>query len=209
MVKNILIVDDHLVVQAGVAMILQSEIDNLMVSYASNFFESLSKVTCNFFDLIILDINIPGGNNTAMIDDIRKIHSDVKILIFSAHEEEFYALRYLQSGANGYLNKLSNEEKIIEAVSTIIKSGEYISDDLKEKLLNSKHNRGSINPFDKLSKRELEIVKLLVSGYGNLEISNSLNIKMTTVSTYKNRVFEKLKINNFVELIEKHNLYFS
>ena len=206
---KILIVDDHLVVRTGVTIILQNEIDNLDISYASNFPETIKVLNETVFDLIILDINIPGGKNTVMISDIRSILPDVKILMFSAHEEESYALRYLDAGANGYLNKLSGENKIVGAVKTIIETGKYISPEIANKLASNELNNCYLNPFDKLSKREIEIVKLLVKGNGNLEISNHLNIQMSTVSTYKNRVFEKLKLNNLVELIEIFNLHYS
>lgn len=206
---KILIVDDHLVVRTGVTIILQNEIDNLDISYASNFLETIKVLNDNSYDLIILDINIPGGKNTEMIADIRKIQQDVKILMFSAHEEESYALRYIQAGADGYLNKLSGEDKIVAAVNSIMNHGEYIPDDIRSLLQAKKLNNEPINPFDKLSNRELEIAKLLIKGNGNLEISNSLNIQMSTVSTYKNRIFEKLKINNLVELIEMYQLYLS
>ena len=206
---KILIVDDHLVVRTGVTIILQNEIDNLDISYASNFLETIKVLNDNSYDLIILDINIPGGKNTEMIADIRKIQQDVKILMFSAHEEESYALRYIQAGADGYLNKLSGEEKIVEAIQSIIDYGKYLTYEIMDKLNDSSLLKEPLNPFDKLSNREIEIVKLLIKGEGNLEISNKLGIQMSTVSTYKNRVFEKLRINNLVELIEKHNLHYS
>ena len=129
--------------------------------------------------------------------------------MFSAHEEDAYALRYFHAGANGYLNKLSAEDKIVEAVKNIMEKGKYISPEIAEKLVTNQINNEPLNPFDKLSNRENEIVKLLIKGEGNLEISNGLGIQMSTVSTYKNRVFEKLRINNLVELIEKYNLHHS
>lgn len=209
MKKNILIVDDHLVVRTGVAIILKNEINDLQITESNSYYDALSKLADHFFDLIILDINLPGGKNTEMITEIRKIHPDVKILMFSAHEEEFYILKYLQSGANGYLNKLCGEETLVEAVKCILEKGEYISEELKKKLIEVETNKELINPFFKISNREMEIVKLLVTGLGNLEISNELEIKMTTVSTYKNRIFEKLKINNIAQLIEKYNQHYS
>lgn len=209
MKKNILIVDDHLVVRTGVAIILKNEIKDLQITESNSYYDALSKLADHFFDLIILDINLPGGKNTEMITEIRKTHPEVKILMFSAHEEEFYVLKYLQSGANGYLNKLSGEETLVEAVKCILEKGEYISEEIKKKLIEVEINKELINPFFKISNREMEIVKLLVTGLGNLEISNELDIKMTTVSTYKNRIFEKLKINNIAQLIEKYNQHYS
>ena len=206
---KILIVDDHMVVKTGVSIILNSEINDLDIQFASTFSETLDKVKQFSYDLIILDINIPGGKNIEMIPEIRAIVPEVKILMFSAHEEEFYALRYVSAGADGFLNKLSSEEKLIEAVRSIREFGKYLTENLIDQLNNNLLNDEPLNPFDKLSKREIEIANLLVRGDGNLEISNKLGIQMSTVSTYKNRVFEKLKINNLVELIEKYNLHYS
>lgn len=204
---KILIVDDHMVVKTGVSIILNSEINDLDIQFASTFSETLEKVKQFSYDLIILDINIPGGKNIEMIPEIRAIVPEVKILMFSAHEEEFYALRYVSAGADGFLNKLSSEEKLIEAVRSIREFGKYLTENLIDQLNNNLLNDEPLNPFDKLSKREIEIANLLVRGDGNLEISNNLGIQMSTVSTYKNRIFEKLKINNLVELIEKHHLH--
>ena len=104
---------------------------------------------------------------------------------------------------------MSGEEKIIEALKSIMSFRNHFTDDTIDKLNDSFLLNEPFNPFDLLSKREIEIVKLLVKGDRNLEISNFLGIQMSTVSTYKNRVFEKLKINNLVELIEKYNLHYS
>lgn len=204
MAKKILIVDDHLVVRNGVAMVLEKQIEDVKISNAENFFEAIALVKETSFDLIILDINIPGGKSTEMINDLRAIQPSVKILIFSAHEEEQYAIKYISAGANGYLNKLSSEEKMMFAINSIFESASYISAELLNKLVDARTSKRVINPLEVLSKRELQIAQLLVNGNGNLEISNMLDIHMSTVSTYKARVFEKLKIHNLVELI---NLY--
>ena len=207
MAKKILIVDDHLVVRNGVAMVLEKQIEDVKISNAENFFEAIALVKETSFDLIILDINIPGGKSTEMIADLRAIQSSVKILIFSAHEEEQYALKYISAGANGYLNKLSSEEKMMFAINSIFESSSYISAELLTKLVNARTSKKVINPLEVLSKRELQIAQLLVNGNGNLEISNLLDIHMSTVSTYKARVFEKLKIHNLVELIKLYNTF--
>jgi DNA-binding NarL/FixJ family response regulator len=204
MTKKILIVDDHLVVRNGVAMVLEKQIEDVSISNAENFFAAIALLKDFSFDLIILDINIPGGKSTGMISEIRAIQPFVKILVFSAHEEEQYALKYISSGANGYLNKLCSEEKMMFAINSIFETSTYISSEILAMLLETKQSHKSVNPREVLSKRELQIAELLIEGNGNLEISNKLNIHMSTVSTYKARVFEKLKITNLVELI---NLY--
>lgn len=204
MTKKILIVDDHLVVRNGVAMVLEKQIEGVAIANAENFFEAIALLKEDSFDLIILDINIPGGKSTEMITDLRTIQAGVRILVFSAHEEEQYAIKYISAGANGYLNKLCSEEKMMFAINSIFESSTYISAELVNKLVEARGSKKLINPLEVLSKRELQIAQLLINGNGNLEISNMLDIHMSTVSTYKARVFEKLKINNLVELI---NLY--
>lgn len=147
---KILLVDDHLVVKAGVSIILNNEISDLAICYASDYLETISLIKINKYDLIVLDINIPGGKSTAMIADIKAYLPDVKILMFSAYEEESYALRYIHAGADGYLNKLSGEDKIVEAVKAIISTGKYLTEAITTKLSDNHINKVPINPFDKL-----------------------------------------------------------
>lgn len=205
---NILIADDHSVVRQGVSLILKYSLPNINIVQTDTLNGILEKVAVTAFDLIILDINLPGGNNVSMIEKIRTISPEVKILMFSAFEEEVYAMRYLNSGANGYLNKLGNEDEVVEAVKKVLTTGKYISDNLKDKLINDLLNNVSqASPLERLSNRELEISRLLVNGYGSLEIANHLNIQMSTVSTYKSRIFEKLDIKSVVSLVDLFKLY--
>lgn len=205
MQKEILIVDDHLVVRTGVSIILEEKIKNIAISTTENFNETLKILKEKIFDLIILDINIPGGRNTSMIEVIRNIQSEVKILIFSVYEEDTHACPYIIAGANGYLNKLSDKKKLTGAVDTILKTGNYLTPEIIKELVKASTNKQSINPLDKLSKREREISELLVQGDGNIEIANKLSIQLTTVSTHKNKIFNKLNIKNIVELIGLFN----
>src|SRR6187431_2816802 len=115
MIKKILIVDDHFIVRSGMSLLLENEIENIQIFGANNFQEALAECGRFIFDLVILDINLPDGKKCYMIDDLRELQNDVKILIFSAHEEDIYAFRYMQAGANGYLNKLSDSEIIVKA----------------------------------------------------------------------------------------------
>lgn len=201
MANRILLVDDHLVVRTGVSIILEENFKDLTIFTAKTFPETISFVKENSIDLIILDINIPGGKNREMINDIRAFQPDVKIMIFSAYDDDDYACQYIIAGANGYLNKLSSEEIIVEAIDSILKKGSYFTPAIINKIVNASINKTAINPLDNLSKREFQISELLLSGDGNIEIANKLNIQMSTVSTYKSRIFEKLNVKNLVELI--------
>lgn len=199
---SVLLVDDHLVVRKGVELVLLSTFPKAYVYSAENYDDALDIMKTIRLDLVILDININGIENIKIMNSIKEIQSKVKILIFSSHEEKHYGIRYIQNGADGYLNKFCSEDKIIKAVQQILDKGYYYSDQVKDKLNSKAKKNGGSNPIESLSNREFEIAKLLISGEGNLEISNKLNIQMSTVSTYKNRIFEKLNISNVVSLSE-------
>lgn len=196
--RNILLVDDHLVVRKGVEIILSNSISGATIYNVENYDEAIELVNVIKFDLVILDVNINGVENIKIMNKIKSIQKELKILIFSSHDEKQYGVRYIQNGADGYLNKFCSEDKIISVVNEILESGIFYSKDLKAKL-NAKSKKHS-NTIENLSNREFEIAQLLINGYGNLEISNKLEIQMSTVSTYKNRIFEKLDINNVVAL---------
>jgi len=201
MANRILLVDDHLVVRTGVSLILEENFKDVKIFTAKNFPETISFVKENNVNLIILDINIPGGKNREMINDIRAFQPDVKIMIFSAYDDDDYACQYIIAGANGYLNKLCDEETMVFAIDSILKKGSYFTPEIINKIVSASINKTAINPLDNLSKREFQISELLLSGDGNIEIANKLNIQMSTVSTYKSRIFEKLNVKNLVELI--------
>ena len=203
--KNILIVDDHLVVLTGVTIILEENFKDINIFTTENFTDTILSLKENKIDLIILDINIPGGKNLGMIPEIRNLQPDAKILIFSVYHKDSYACQYIIAGANGYLNKLSNKETIVEAIESVLKTGSYYPANIVNAIISMSNTKQIKNPLDKLSKRELEISELLLEGNGNIEIANKLNIGMTTVSTHKNKIFNKLNIKNIVELISISN----
>ncbi len=207
MSKKILLADDHNVVRQGVSLILKEHFNDVSIYHTDSFKNVITNLEENSFDLLILDINLPEGNSVTMIEKARAVQKELKILIFSAFDEEQYALRYLHAGANGYLNKLSSEDDILEAVKTVLSGSKYVSDKVKDKIYENVINNSPVNPLDTLSNRELEIAGLLAEGEGNLEIANRLNIQMSTVSTYKNRIFEKLEVTNLISMVEKYKLY--
>jgi DNA-binding NarL/FixJ family response regulator len=203
---KIVLVDDHSVVRHGVSVLLKKAFEKVTISHADNF-ETLLIILKEKQYLIFLDINLPGGNSTKLVEKIRLDYPDLLIMMFSAYDESRYALRYIHAGANGFLNKYSKDEEIIKAVQSLLESGKYISDVVKEIILENALLKKPVNPLEKLSDREIEVAELLVNGDGNLEISNKLNIQMSTVSTFKTRIFDKLSINNVVKLVEILRVY--
>lgn len=205
---SFIVADDHSVVRRGVSFMLKDIYPSSVVYLAATFTEALKLVKEEKVDLLLLDVNFPDGSSLSIIPTVKKLQPDIKILIFSAFDEDIYAIRYLNAGANGYLNKLCAETEIKQAVDSVLLTGKYLSQNIQNKIMDSYIFKKPPNPLEQLSNREIEIAKLLVEGYGNNIISDSLNIKKTTVSTYKNRIFEKLDIDSLSSLINLFNLYY-
>lgn len=173
------------------------------IFYAANYHSLMDVISQHPIDLAICDINMPGCDNFRVIEDIRKIRPDIKILIFSAYREDLYAPRYLQAGANGYLQKDCSNEEIREAITATLEKGRYISPTITEVLIKKafQQQEQKENPLELLSDREMEVAKLLLQGQGLLEIANLLKLHIATVSTYKKRIYEKINVSNLPDLI--------
>jgi DNA-binding NarL/FixJ family response regulator len=200
---RILITDDHLVIQQGLGFIIKESFYKASISFSNSLDDTLILLKNQKFDVLILDINIPGGNDFQMVEKVKEIQPGIKILIFSSYEETTYALRYLKAGANGYLEKSASEVQIIKAITSIYTKGKYLSDQVQEQLLDSLTNSGNMQVDSSvLTNRELEVAKLIAEGESTSTISDRLNLQTSTVSTHKKNIFEKLKISNVAELID-------
>ena len=202
-----LVADDHSIVRQGVSFVLKELYQGATIIQADNFYEILKLVNLEKIDLLVLDVNFPEGSSLNVLPSIKLIQPDIKILIFSAYDEDIYAMRYINAGANGYLNKLCTEDEMKFAITSVMNFGKYTSQNIKDKIVDTYMLKSPTNPLAQLSNREIEIAKLIVDGYGNIEICSALDLKKTTVSTYKNRIFEKLGVNNLSELYQIFNLY--
>lgn len=202
-----LIADDHSIVRNGLVTMIGQIFEKATVFQAGNFQEIRAQFDNHKIDLLILDISFPEGSSLQLLSELKERQPAAKILVFSSFDEEIYALRYIKSGADGYLSKLSSPEEIEHAIRVMITKGKFTSDKIRDKIIDTLILKKSANPLENLSNREMEIASLLVKGYGNLEITNELNLKATTVSTYKVRVFDKLGISNLSDLIQTFNLH--
>lgn len=197
--KKILIADDLFVARFGTALVLENHFIDITIDYAENYNDVEFKLKTERFDLLILDINMEGNLFKYMIKEIKKIQQDILILIFSGYDESIG--EYFRQGAEGYLNKLEGQTEIIKAVDDIFEKGYFFSSKLVRNIANyTPKNRLE----DILSERELQVFRLLLEGNGNIEIANFLNIQLTTVSTYKKRVFTKLNVTKLVDLIKEY-----
>lgn len=199
--KKILIADDHYVVRLGTSMLLENNFTRLSIKYAESYTEVKEQLSLSRFDLIILDINMPGSIYKDMIKDLKRIQEDLLIMIFSSYEENA-VIEYIHEGAEGYLNKLSSEKTLIKAIQSIFENGYYYPLNLI-RLLSDPPKKIDVETI--LSDREFQVFQLLAEGNGNLEIANILDIQSTTASTYKRRIYSKLEITNLVDLLNIYN----
>ncbi|SEV95884.1 two component transcriptional regulator, LuxR family [Chryseobacterium wanjuense] len=196
--KNILIADGHYVVRTGTALLLESKLgSSCKIDFAETYNEAKEMVSKKMYDLLIIDIDIPQSIFKAMVKELKKKQKQLKILIFSTYEENV-GIQYIEEGAAGYLNKGASESEILMVVKSIFEEGYYYTVNMMKKLVSHSTESHSV---ERLSKREFQIFKLLAEGNGNIEISNILNLKMSTISTYKKKIFEKLNVKNVVDLV--------
>ncbi|SEM11458.1 DNA-binding response regulator, NarL/FixJ family, contains REC and HTH domains [Chryseobacterium taichungense] len=196
--KNILIADGHYVVRTGTALVLKSKLQyNCDIDFAETYSETKDMISEKIYDLLIIDIDIPGSIFKAMVKELKKKQKSLKILFFSTYDENV-GIQYIEEGAAGYLSKGASESEIITAVTAMFEEGYYYTINMMKKLVTHSTDSHSV---ERLSKREFQIFKLLAQGNGNIEISNILNLKMSTISTYKKKIFEKLQVKNVVDLV--------
>lgn len=193
---NILIADDHAIIRNGLEMLLSSIGKQFSFFQASNKVEIFDNLKENTIDLIVLDLNFEEGNAITWIKEIKTVFPEVKIIIFSSFDESVYKNRVLSLGANAFISKLCMPEEIILAFEHTLFEDEIV---LKIKKFH-KSNKTSL--LHVLSNREMEIALLMVKGVANLEISNILTLKKSTVSTYKQRIYDKLNVSSVAGLIE-------
>ncbi len=207
--KTFLIADDHAIVRDGMATRLRKMFADCTIYEAATFDEVLRLVKEHTADLLLLDINMPGGNSIKMLDHIFLRNKHIKVLILSALSEELYGLRYLKAGAHGYLSKTAGTDELENAILCILQDKQYISENMGKIMLSQIRNQKGHKPIgmESLSDREIEVAGMLVKGKGLLEISNALNISTSSVNTYKFRIFKKTEVTNIVELLDKMRMF--
>lgn len=205
---RIVIADDHGIVRMGLIQTIKRLRSDAFILEVEDYKSLYKVIQKENLDLAIMDVNMPNGTVQEAIDYIKIHQPHLKILLFSSQDEEVYALRYIKMGAGGYLSKQSSGEAIEAALNAMLTKGRYVSDNVKEAMfVESLTGSGKTSPFETLSDRELQIATKLAEGLPLKEISNQFNLHSSTISTYKNRLFDKLKIRSVPELVEILRLY--
>jgi DNA-binding NarL/FixJ family response regulator len=197
---KILICDDHKIVRDGLRQILQQLIGVIFISEASDGTEALSLLKKDDFDIMLLDISLPGKSGLDVLQSVKEKWPSVNVLMLSMYPQEQYAIRAIKLGASGYLTKDTASEELLLAVKKVSEGGKYISQSLAENLFNHMENDSSRQKHDILSAREFEIMIQLANGKSLLEIGEQLFISHKTVSTYRSRIMEKMELHKNTEL---------
>lgn len=197
---KILIVDDHVIVRKGLRQILADTSDMQVVDEANNGQEALNKISKNDYDMVLLDISMPGRCGMDLLKEIKSRKPKLSILMLTMHPEEEYAVRALRAGASGYLTKESASEELISAIRIISRGGKHISISLAEKIACHLKADRDMPPHESLSDREYEVLCLIASGKPVKNISDTLSLSAKTISTYRSRILRKMNLQNNAEI---------
>jgi len=198
---RILIADDHAVVREGVKRILTSIDNGAVVGEASNGQELLAKSTAEAWDVVLLDISMPGRNGLDVLRQLKTSCPLLPVLVFSMHTEPQYAMRAFKSGAAGYLTKESIPEELVSAVRKVVQGGRYVSPAMAEYLVDELASPTEAPPHSRLTNRELQVLCLLASGKTVSQIGTELALSVKTVSTHRSRILDKMRLKTNAELI--------
>lgn len=197
---KIIIADDFPVVRKGLKQILADELINAQISEAGSAEQLLEIIRQQKFDLVITDISMPGRSGIDLLKQLRIDYPELPVLILSMHPETQYAMRALKAGAAGYLNKETASEELVKAVQQILNGRKYISPTLAELLAENIGGNVAETSHEILSDREFEVMKLIAAGKSISEIADMLSVSINTVSTYRSRVLEKMKLHTNADL---------
>lgn len=211
---RVVLADDHVFVRDGIKSLLENEANIKVVGEATDGLEALKAIEELNPDLLILDIRMPNLTGIEVVEKLRTENKSLKIVMLSMHESEEYVLKSIKAGADGYLLKGSSKEEFLKAIHTVAQNGKYFSGDISSILINQLSNPSSfIEPKKSIeeelliTKREKEILTLLLAGKGNKEIAEALEISKRTAEVHRFNLMKKLKVKNLMELSNKATEY--
>jgi len=212
---KIVLADDHVFVRDGIKALLEDENNLIVVDEAADGVEALEVVKKNNPDLLIADIRMPKMNGIEVVQELSNSYPNVKTLVLSMHDSEEYVLKSIEAGADGYLLKGSSKVEFLKALYTIVSGEKYFSGDVSSIIINNFLNNGSkkystektpANPF-KLTKREKQILSLVLKGKSNKEIGLELEVSKRTIEVHRFNLMKKLEVKNLIELSKKATEY--
>jgi len=200
MAARIIIADDHSVFREGLKQVIGTSVDISVVDEAVSGQELLNKIQSNDYDMVVLDISMPGRNGLDVLVELKSLKPKLPVLVLSMHPEEQYALRAFKSGASGYLTKGSPSKDLLEALQKISLGKKYVSPTLAEFLVTGLTDSSQQDLLHSLSNREYQVMSLIASGKTVGKIAVELSLSVKTVSTYRGHILRKLNMKNNAEL---------
>ena len=197
---KILITDDHAVVRQGLKQILAEEFTRAEFGEATNAQEAIDRVWKENWDVVVLDITMPGRSGLEVLKEIKKSRPKLPVLVLSMHPEDQFAVRILKIGAAGYMTKESAPNELVGAVKKVMAGGRYVSPSLAEKMASYLAIDVHTPPHERLSDREFLVLRLIASGKTPTAIAKELALSVKTISTYRMRILEKMNMSNNAEL---------
>ena len=197
---RVLIADDHEVVRRGLKGILAEEVADLEVGEAGNSRDALEAIRTGEWDVLLLDINMPGRSGLEILEEVRRLRPKLPVLVLSVYPEADYAVRAFKLGASGYLTKQSASDELLAAFRKVLHNGRYVTAAMAERLAAALGDPFQQEPHEALSNRELQVLRLIAAGRTVKEIATGLSLSEKTVGTYRARISEKMGLRTNVEL---------
>jgi two-component system, NarL family, invasion response regulator UvrY len=206
---EVFIVDDHAIFREGLKKVLSSVPDIRVVNEAADGTEALHKILTNRYDVVVLDLGLPGIPGFDLLRIVKTKRPSLPVIVMSIHTEEEYALMVLKAGGSGYLTKESVPDDLIKAIRKAVKGETYVSESLGERLVGDLRGHSQDRPHERLTAKEYQVFSLIVKGRSIKEISHELSLARPTISTYRTRILQKMKMKSNAELARyaaKHDL---
>jgi len=198
---RVAIADDHPIVREGLRRIVSDDSSISVAGEASTAAELFRLLQATAVDVVLLDVSMPGATFIETLQDLRKRHASVKVLVISAHPEDQWAMRSLQAGAAGYLTKDHSPEQLVLAIRRVARGGKYVSETMAERLAGMVDGATTRAPHEQLSDREFEVLRALGSGMMVKDVAAQLRLSAKTVSTYRTRLLEKMGLKSKADLV--------
>lgn len=198
---NVIVCDHHPLIRQGVCHVLANEFDLSLAGEAASYSELRQLLKTTPCDVLLLELNLTGRDGFDVMEMLQRDCSQIRVLMLSAHPSEVYALRCIRAGAWGYLNKSCQPAELINAIGQLGRGRKYVSTEVADLLLENMSSKGSGPLHEALSKRELQTLKLLAQGKRITDIGELLMLSVKTVSVYRRRILDKLKLSSNGELI--------
>lgn len=198
---KILLVDDHEILRQGLKKIIDGDFIQVHYGEAANASEAVKLATKQLWDIILLDINMPGRNGLDVIKELKYRSIKTPILVLSMYPEDQFALRIIKAGASGYLTKDSAPVLLVKAIKTILAGKQYLTESVAQILISDVRNEDQLNAHDILSDREFQVLQLIGKGLAVSEIGEELSLSVKTISTYRTNILSKMNMRSNADMI--------